>query len=474
VLVCHRPWLKAHKPAFRLGRFCFALLLFTVALVCEAFAADTRPDLEFQPSSVTLPVGIGQQAAALVVLHNRTEASLRDVRLTWLPAPGLEVQPPPPLSLSVLASHADYVWTLTFKPTHGLPTPASAGVTATTRPAGPVTNAPPGPSAVASSIGPPETRIDQNLELRLDYKTVVGGQQAAQVILKSLPVKTQDLADLDKALEIDIKTTLESLDSAQSGSIYLMLKNRSARTINITSITPVGRGDLYCRDKRAKSLGYRTALPEDSLPFCFSYPIPPAILTPYQTLVEELQVKANRRVKAGKYLLVFQIAAQSYEGGVPLRRSLVVTQAVDVDVQGRSAILMIAAIPAFFLLPGMLLLLTIGFCRTLEGHWWRAADDQAFPLTLNGPSFWLVSVAISLLIAIVPWMFTVRWYFTRYGLQEIALLWFASILAGAVCYAVWWGYRHNRRLRAEEHTRMRLELAARDLRDHTFSQHHSL
>jgi hypothetical protein len=457
------------------SRKCFGLiaLIFIIVSWSAAFAADIRPELEFQPASVTLPIGIGQQATALVVLHNRTDASLRDVRLTWLPAPGLDIQPPPPLSLSVLGAHADYVWTLTIKPLHGLPTPVAAGVTSISRPASAATTLPPGPSAVPRSVGPPETRIDQDLELRLDYKTAGGGQEVRQVTLKSLPAKTQDLADLDKALDFQIKAALDSLGSSESGSIYLVLKNNSARTINITSISPVGRGDLYCRDKKPQFHGYRTAMQEDSVPFCFSYPIPPAILTPYQTVVEELQVKANRRVKAGRYLLVFQIATQSYEGGVSVRHSLVVSQTVDVDVRGESAILKVAAVPLFFLLPGMLLLLAAGLCRALEGHWWPAADDEAFPLRFTDPSFWLISVIISLLIAIVPWMFTGRWYFTRFDLPNIALLWFASVLGGGVCYALWWAYRHNRRLHAEEHARMQVDLAARELQDRTFSEHDS-
>ena len=435
--------------------------------------ADSRPEFEFQPSSVTLPVVIGQQATALVVIHNRTEAAMHDVRLTWLPTPGLDVQPATPPLLPVLAPHADYAWTLTLKPSIGLPASATAGVTTMVRPPGPAASPAPAPSVLAGNLRPPVTRVDQNIDFVLNYTTDLGGQERPQVTLKSLPVRTQDLGELNKAVEVEIKAALDSLGSSDSGSIYLVLKNNSARTFNI-SVTPIGTGELYCRNKRPRSLGrLKSAAQEDSLPFCFSSPIPPAVLTPYQTLVQDLRVKANDRLRPGKYVVVFQIMTQSWESGTPLWRSIVASQSVDVDLLGESAILKIALIPVFLLLPGMLLLLTVCLCRTLEGRWWRAADDEAFPLTHTDPNFWLVSVFLSLLIAIVPWLFTGHWYITRYGLQDIALLWFASILTGAVCYLFWWAYRHNRSIRVEEKAQMQAELEARKLQEPTFSEHHS-
>ena len=440
------------RPA-RLLRFALGLLTFVAAPGMFAFSADAKPELEFQPASVNLAIGIGQQATALVVLHNSTSSTLRDVHLSWSQKPDLDVQPPSPLTLAVLAPHADHVWTLNIKPLHGMP--------ALPKPAAVAGNV--GPSATASSVvgppGPPETRIDESLDFLLQYKAVVGGREEAQAVVKSLPVKTQDLGDVDKVLDVQIKTALESLDSSETGSIYLVLKNNSARTINVTSITPVAKGEVFCPDGNTKlPLPNRpkSRPQEDSLPFCFLFAVPPVTLHPYQTDSKELLVRARDRVKAGKYLLVLEIKTQSYEGGVPLQRSIIVSQAVDVDVLGESAILKVAGIPAFFLLPGTLLLLTIGLCWSQEGRWgWRAPDGDTFPVKYTEPEFWLISVTISLLIAIVPWLFAGRWYFTRYGLQDIALLWFASILAGIGAYAIWWAYRDQRAKHAAAEARQR-------------------
>ena len=161
---------------------------------------------------------------------------------------------------------------------------------------------------------------------------------------------------------------------------------------------------------------------------------------------------------------MFHIVTQSSEGGAPALRSFIVSQPVDVDVPGEPAILTVAGIPVFFLLPGMLLLLTIGLCWSLEERWWPAPDRDRFPFKGSEPNFWLVSVIISLLIAILPWLFRKRWYFTRYGLQDVAWLWFASILAGIVCYVVWWLYRNHRRLLAEERIRLLADAEAAQLR----------
>ena len=131
---------------------------------------------------------------------------------------------------------------------------------------------------------------------------------------------------------------------------------------------------------------------------------------------------------------------------------------------GESPILTVAGIPVFFLLPGTLLLLTIGLCWSLEGHWWPALDREEFPLKCTEPNFWLVSVIISLLITIAPWLFTNRWYSRRYALPDIAFLWSASILAGIGCYVIWWIYRNHRRLQAEDRIRLLADAEAARLR----------
>ncbi len=451
---------RSGAPHFRLGglwRRGLALLLFALALSTVAVPEEAQPELEFRPSTVSLPVGAAQQATALIVVHNPTDSTLRDLRLSWLPAAALDVQPSTPLALPALAPHADYVWTLIIKPIQGLTARGAVGPSAMVKSGGPEAGR---FTAIAPPFGQPETPIDENLDLRLDYKTIASGRTLPQIILKSLPVKTPDLGQLDKVLDVQIKTTLESLDSSQWGSIYLVLKNNSTRTINIMNIAPIGKGVSFCQDRR-------TQLPYGSLPFCF-YSSPHAlILMPYQTAIEEFPVKANPRVKVGKYLLVFQIATQSFTGGAPLMRNIVISQPVDVDVLGESPTLTVAGIPAFFLLPGVLLLLTIGLCWSLEGRWWSAPDQDGFPLKCSEPNFWLVSVVISLLIAIIPWLYRNRWYFTRYRLQDIGLLWFAAILGGIVCYGIWWIYRNHRRLLAAERKRLLADAEAAQSRDRT-------
>jgi cbb3-type cytochrome oxidase subunit 3 len=436
-----------------LWRPCLALLLFAVALSRPAFPADVKPELEFQPSTVSLPVGVAQQATVLIVVHNPTDATLRDLRLSWLAKPSLDVQSTTPLSLSTFPPYADHVWTLAIKPSRTLASPGAAAPAALARPRAEAEIF----TTTAPRFGQPDTLIDENLDLRLDYEISVGGRTSPQVVLKSLPVKTQNLGDLEKALDVQIKTTFESLDSSQWGSIYLVLKNNSARTINLINITPIGRGVSFCQGSKA---------PYGGLPFCFYSSFHSLILAPYQTAIEEFPVKASDRLKGGKYLLVFQIAAQASQDGAPLRRNMIISQLVDVDVPGESALLTVAGIPVFFLLPGTLLLLAIGLCWSLEERWWPLPDRDEFPLKCTEPNFWLVSVIFSLLIAIIPWLFRKRWYFTRYRLQDIGLLWFASILAGMGCYVIWWIYRNHRRLQAAERIRL-LAHAAAQLRART-------
>ncbi len=440
-------------------RLSFALLVLAIALVGPALAADAQPDLEFQPATVNLPVGAAQPATALIVLHNRSDVGLRNLRLRWLPKSGLDIHSTTPLTLAALAPHADYVWALAITASHASAPAALPAPSAMARPGGPEAGA---FTAMAPLFGAQRAPIDENLDLRLDYETVTGGRSSPQVLLKSLPVKTEGLADLDKILGVQIKTTLASLDSSQWGSIYLVLKNSSKRVINIMNMAPIGSGVSYCQESQVP-------LPYGSLPFCFYSSLHSLTLGPHQTAIEEFPVKGHTRVKPGTYLLAFHIVTQSSEGGAPVLRSLIVSQPVDVDVPGQPAILIVAGIPVFFLLPGMLLLLTIGLCRSLEERWWPAPDRDRFPLRCTEASFWLVSVGISLLITILPWLFRKKWYFTRYGLQDVAWLWFVSILAGIACYAVWWLYRRHRKLLAEERLRLLADAEAVRLRAHTRS-----
>ncbi len=431
-----------------------AALVLALALTTPALPADAQPDLDFQPATIVLPMGTAQPATVQIVLHNRSDAGLRALRLSWLPKPRLDIHPTTPLTLAVLAPHADYVWVLAITPSHAAATPGAAGPSAMARPGGPEAGA---FTAMAPPFVPQRAQIDENLDLRLDYETVAGGRASPQVLLKSLPVKTEDPDAMDKVLDVQIKTTLNSLANSEWASIYLVLKNTSTRVINIMNMAPIGSGVSYCQESQVP-------LPYGSLPFCFYSSLHSLTLGPHQTAIEEFPVKGHTRVRPGTYLLVFHIVTQSSEGGAPILRSLIVTQPVDVDVPGQPAILIVAGIPVFFLLPGMLLLLTVGLCWSLEERWWPAPDRDQFPFNATEPNFWLISVVISLLAAIVPWLFRKRWYFTRYGLQDVAWLWLASILAGIVCYTVWWLYRNHRKLLAEERIRLLADAEAAQLR----------
>src|SRR5208283_989561 len=99
-----------------------------------------------------------------------TDASLRDLRLSWLPKPSLDIQSTAPLSVPALAPRADYVWTLAIKPAPAPAAPGAAGPSAIVRPGG-------GAEAgffttMAPCLGQQGTQIDENLDLRLDYVTV--------------------------------------------------------------------------------------------------------------------------------------------------------------------------------------------------------------------------------------------------------------------------------------------------------------
>jgi hypothetical protein len=394
-----------HTPRFETRlRFWLGFILSTLVLGGTTFAADTEPVIELQPSTLILPVGSDSQGTAWLIVRNPGKQPLRNLRVTWLPSASLAVQSPVPSPLAELPAHADSTWTVVIKPVHEKP---SAGTAAE------------------------ETKIDDTLEFRLDYKTGVGNGAQSHVLLKSLAVKTRDLSDLDKIPDIQIKTSLEALDSSQSGSVYVVLTNNSTRTMQVTSIAPVGKGNLFCGEETEPP----SQAQEKSLPFCFTSDFKPTMLPPYQAITQEFRVTADNRVDPGKYLLVFAATTQSYEGGTLLSRKVVATQPVDVDVLGESAILKVTSIPSFFLLPGALFLIAV--VVLWDAKWLQAkTDTMEFPIKYTDPGFWLVSVTLSLLVAVLPWLYTGRWYFTSYGLQDIAILWLSAVVAGGLTYIV--------------------------------------
>jgi len=354
-------------------------LVLLLVLPGTLFGAEVKPEIDTQPSSLELSVS-GKESPVLVAVRNSSDSVLSNLRLSWLANDRVRVGSAASLQLPKLAPHEEHVWEFTI------------------------------------ALAQPGDKIGETLRLRLDYIISLAGEAVPQVVLRPMEVKTREVEPPDRLVDVQVKTTLDSLETSRTGIAYLVIYNKSIQTIMVRSIAPVGKPDFI-------QLKLSPEFKESKL-------------QPYQTIVQEVQVTANRSVEPGKYLLIFKVTLGSHEGTTWRDSNAIASQEVILGVLGESAILKVLSLPSFFLLPGCLVILTAGlFCRV--GWLRRQTRVGDFPLKYNEPDFWLVSITISLFMAIVYWLIVGRWYFVRYGLQDIAIVWFISIVLGVLGYAVW-------------------------------------
>ncbi|MBZ5567885.1 MAG: hypothetical protein LAN64_08550, partial [Acidobacteriia bacterium] len=281
-----------------------ALLLATfVAGATVASGASGHPEAEVLPNSVELLPG-GQRTRVLVVLRNATEASLRDVGLSWLNDEAVKISAASSLHLASLAPHAETAWTLEF---------SQAGLD-------PVTG---------------------SVRLRIDYKE----ESVPKIVALSVPVKSREPALMDSYLDAKIETTLETLDTYHRGKVNLLLTNKLGRKLllNIQASGP----DFICfpADQKdcgsgavAESVGLMRRLAAVFRRGASAGEKTPSQterrgieIEPYQTRVEVFEVGAKERVEPGKYLLAFEIFLTP-SGTQSVTRSVVKTQVVEVGV----------------------------------------------------------------------------------------------------------------------------------------------
>ncbi len=387
-----------------------ALLL--AAALCPfaaAWGAAPQPEVQILPASVELPANPQQATHVLVTLRNVTDAELREVRLSWLPEQGINISPPT-VPEQALAPHAEVAWAFEFS---------------------------------QSQLDPAAGTVD----LRIDYKQGA----TPKVLAQSLAVKTQEAEGIDKFLDAKIDTTLETLDTSHTGKIDLLLTNKLGQDVSLD--IKADAPDFVCFDPAqsgcesgmfAEGAGWLRSLiaelhklyghvEEGGEATSASEAIRSGVpLKGYQSELVPFEVGARERVEPGKYLVTFEITLKGNRMQ-SADRSLVVAQVVEVGVLGESTILQLLGVPSFLLLPGCLLVLTFGLFRDHGPSWFRpiAKDEWLDP---KNAYFWLVSITASGLMAVIFRVVLGWWYFVRYGLVDLVVVWLASVLLGFLLY----------------------------------------
>ena len=452
------PFLTFQREARRVGRRARftaafrslrAVFLLLAAVSGTARAQEARLQIEVAPATVVLsaptaPVKNGKPAQPVqkpsrvwVIVRNPTAQTLSRLRLDWIDLEGTQVKPDraavklPPI----------------------LPPGQEAAI-----------------SLEVSQGG--EEALSGAIPFRVDYEI----NKSLRVVSAPLTVKSREPDAVEKIADAQIKTALESLKEHEPGKIYLVLTNKSSAPITVGAITPTGPAFIrFGTMQKTETGGIQPPLVR--LPFfrsgsgeketfaeqqTFTLPFP---LAPGQTATVTIDVEARSRVRQGKHLLVFTIPLTWTLGGVPQARSLVVTQSVTVGVFGESEVLTALGVPSFLLLPGFLLVGTMGLLW--RWGWLKRADDAGkFPLDLEWKSadFWLIAITLSLAI---DSLYSLLWQFDLrdgYGFSDIVNVWLLSLAIAIVAYTLWLRRRNvllqraeNRRKQQEEQTAQEAE-----------------
>jgi hypothetical protein len=367
------------------------LMLWILAGGAPVCLGDNKSlETEVVPASLAVsPTGAATQF--VFILRNPGDAELRQVQVSWIVDEGISLVPAEPFAVATLGAHAAVSYVFRVSQT-----------------------------SLSS--------IDRSLLLRISYKDSSG----PKIIAQAISVKSREPDSVDKVVDAKVQTTLDSLDSAHSGTINLFLTNKQGQSITL-DVTANGP-EFICFEPPSAGC---PALPRGANPTLAKIEKKAISIGPYQTHIEEFTVGARQRVEPGKYLLSFEIALESRGG--QQAGSTVLSQAVDVGVVAESAILKALSVPSFLLLPGCLVMLTLGFFSKYGWSWSKPAKSNPIPEPTDA-YFWLASITVSGVMALLYRWIADRWYFVSYGIEDIAMVWIYSVLLGLLLYSIFFGW----------------------------------
>lgn len=369
---------RAKKITTKLPLSIIAILL--TLLIGLAHAESGKVELEVLPTSVELP-STGKDVQAIVVVRNPTKDALCNVHLSTFSDANVAVKGNEQ-HLNSLASNAEFAWNIKLSQQQ-------------------------------------DDLVSGKVYFRIDYayRQEKNGQLIPRVSIKSLEVKSHKISPIEQIAGVEVKTTLESLNENRPGIAHLVIKNKSDVSIQIKNVLPTGP-NFICFENNCSDNSKEKTQGDNILS---------KSLASHKTLIIPIQIIAKERVQPGKHLLLFDVLLEWQEAGELQTDHLVVTQEVDVGVLGESEILKLLGLPSFLLLPGFLIITTIGLLWNL-GFLRLKSDIDKFPLEVNTPEFWLISVTLSGLVAF-GYILTGRNYLESYGLRDIANVWLFSVFA---------------------------------------------
>jgi len=344
---------KGNYCGQHLGRklvFLFSAINFACFhLACPVVAAATEElTLQVIPSSVE--VERGQEVKVLVVVDNLSTNSLHEARLSSFANVPIEAAIEP-VQKEIVAPNGSFAWT--------------AGV---------------------SNIG--QGPLSGNIYFRLDYDRLSQGQGSPtpRTVVVPLAVTNPSPEEADRVAEVQVKSTLQSLNEKRPGSVFLVIRNKADVPISIAPIAVISPSNVTVNIQGVPALRGGSQ---------------PIVLAPHDSRIIEAQVKAESQVTPGKLLLLFKVPIHWNRAGLKREATVVASQEIDVGIFGETAIMTALGVPSFLFLPGFLMVATFGLL-------WKLGQPVAlrdnFPLKVNTTDFYLIAITLSILTCLAyPW-----------------------------------------------------------------------
>lgn len=375
-----------------------ALVLAWSAAQAEDKAPEKPASLDLSPASIAGRTVSDDEPVYFLVRLKAGSQALSDITLTAFSNDGVAAAPEPDTPASVAALPANAEQTWKIKVA-----PAKRGVFS--------------PGAL-------------NVQVAVSYRE--GTEKLQRYQFQAIPITAPGVVTVTALADIDFKASVEPLSQQRPGKLFVTITNKSAEALDVTDI-------------KVSTSSYIKATPDKTqlkLPYGSTEAVP-------------VSIEVGDQIVPGKYPLVV-VATLKTPAGLP--GSVVKAQDVDIAVLGEADILSKIGAPSLLFLPGVLFLLTWQLLWSIG-----KTDDarKAYSLTVTTGGFWVIAVALALVIArLYPWLagYAYPWiapgatakrrdYLEAYGFYDYALLFALSIAAAAVLYVVWLGVQKLQAMR---------------------------
>jgi len=350
---------------------CVALIIWCSGTAAGVPNASAVVSVEFVPTSVPLPA-IGKGAQVTLVLRNPTRDKLTVTQIDVFPEPFdqkliIDFSPS-----TVVPPENDHAWLVRLP--DSLPYPAPT-----------------------------------KLFARISYRThAEKGDSPSRLKIATavLELPQRALETVESVATGTFVTPIEKLTDGQTAQLYISVTNKSSTAIKVTSIASADVSSFSIKQKT---------------------PNFPVVIEPGTTALFPSTLKAKTRVKPGKASLLMNV---SLKWGTNSHGNLVLSKEVTLGVIGESDILTAVGVPSLLLLPGYLIIVAFAAIgvrkqsQTTFEKWNAIAKPEVLVLAVT--LCWLMKL-------LYPWMpfSTGRDYTELYGLADIIVVWFMSVIIGA-------------------------------------------